>query len=165
VTTVGITGHQKIPAEAEPTVREELSRHLARFAGDLVAVTSLAAGADQLFARLALSSGGTLHAVLPARDYAGTFDDPADLRQFRELLARARTVETLEFDRAGEDAYLAAGKRVAELSEILYAVWDGEPAHGRGGTADIVEYARLRGIAVEVIWPPGVRRERKDGGR
>jgi hypothetical protein len=159
MTTVGITGHQKIPAEAEATIREELSRHLARFAGGLVGVTSLAAGADQLFAQLVLSHGGTLHAVLPARDYAETFEEPADLRRFRELLARAGTVETLEFERAGEDAYLAAGKRVAELSEVLYAIWDGEPARGKGGTADIVEHARDRGIATEVIWPPGVTRE------
>ena len=38
--------------------------------------------------------------------------------------------------------YLAAGCRVAALADLLLAVWDGEPARGRGGTADVVAFAR-----------------------
>jgi hypothetical protein len=40
-----------------------------------------------------------------------------------------------------ELAYLAAGVRVVELADVLFAVWDGKPARGTGGTAEIVERA------------------------
>src|SRR6266850_2059881 len=68
-----------------------------------------------------------------------------DLEKFRLLLQRAETVEKLPFHKPSEDAFFAAGRRVVENSDILLAVWDGKPAKGKGGTADIVEYARKRG--------------------
>jgi hypothetical protein len=40
----------------------------------------------------------------------------------------------------------------------LVAVWDGQPAAGKGGTADIVDYARRHGIEVRIVWPPGTSR-------
>jgi hypothetical protein len=48
---------------------------------------------------------------------------------------------------------------VVEASELLVAVWDGEPARGLGGTADVVAYAREGAIPVEVIWPEGATRD------
>ncbi|MEO5877101.1 MAG: hypothetical protein ABIQ26_19070, partial [Streptosporangiaceae bacterium] len=57
-----------------------------------------------------------------------------------------------------DEAYLVAGHRVVKRSDLLLAVWDGRPAGGLGGTADIVAYARDRGTEVGVIWPPGARR-------
>jgi hypothetical protein len=33
---------------------------------------------------------------------------------------------------------------VADQCDALVAVWDGQPARGRGGTADIVAYARKK---------------------
>ncbi|WP_041624991.1 hypothetical protein [Stackebrandtia nassauensis] len=42
----------------------------------------------------------------------------------------------------------------------LIAVWDGQPARGYGGTADVVDYARDHGIDVTVIWPEGAKRGR-----
>ncbi len=53
---------------------------------------------------------------------------------------------------------MAAGRAVADRSDLLLAVWDGAPAAGLGGTADIVRYAEERGKAVEIIWPEGARR-------
>jgi hypothetical protein len=41
----------------------------------------------------------------------------------------------------------------------LYAVRDGQPARGYGGTADVVAYARERGTPVRVIWPHGAERD------
>ena len=80
------------------------------------------------------------------------------LGQFRSLLERADTVEKLTYHEPSEDAFLAAGRRVVENSDLFLAVWDGQPAKGKGGTADIVEYARNRGSKVEVIWPSGMKR-------
>ena len=58
MTTVGITGHQKIPAALVPQVLAEFGRVLASATGDIVGLTSLAAGADQFFARAVLDGGG-----------------------------------------------------------------------------------------------------------
>ena len=52
-----------------------------------------------------------------------------------------------------EDCYLAAGHRVVELSDLMLAVWDGSPAKGKGGTADVVAYAVRRGVPLFHINP------------
>jgi hypothetical protein len=45
-----------------------------------------------------------------------------------------------------------------DRAEHLFAVWDGKPARGYGGTADVVAEARQRAIPVTVIWPDGASR-------
>ena len=44
-------------------------------------------------------------------------------------------------------------------ADELWAVWDGKPARGYGGTADVVACARENGVPVRVIWPAGARRD------
>jgi polyphosphate kinase 2 (PPK2 family) len=58
-----------------------------------------------------------------------------------------------------EDAYLAAGRWIVDHADRLVAVWDGRPARGRGGTAEVVAYARHRGVPVTVLWRAGVLRD------
>ena len=60
---------------------------------------------------------------------------------------------------SGRLAYVAANERMLASVEILVAVWDGIPAQGRGGTADVVEQARSEGVPIEVVWPPEARRK------
>lgn len=155
---IGVTGHQDIPPQAHEYVTRGTDRILQRLNRELVGVSSLAAGGDQVFASLVLERGGRLEVVLPCSGYETTFSRPADLRKFHALLERATTVERLSFDAPSEDAYHAAGCRVVDLSELLLAIWDGQPARGKGGTADIVEYARRRGTRLEIVWPKGVMR-------
>jgi hypothetical protein len=155
---IGMSGHQDIPEEAIAFVRRSITGILSKFGDDLVGVSSVAAGADQLFASLILEHGGRLHIIIPSEGYETTFSAPHDLGQFRSLLKRADTVEKLTYAEPSEDAFLAAGRRVVDNSDLLLAVWDGQPAKGKGGTADIVKYARDRGCKVEVIWPPGMKR-------
>ncbi|WP_237707452.1 hypothetical protein [Serinicoccus profundi] len=81
-----------------------------------------------------------------------------DRHRFQQLLAAATKVEQLNYRQPSEDAYLAAGRRVVDLCDVLVAVWDGLPAQGKGGTADVVEYAREVGKPVEVVWPAGLTR-------
>lgn len=156
---IGVTGHQDIPAGALEYVTRGINDVLDGFKDGLVGVSSLAAGADQVFASLVLERGGRLEIILPSSGYETTFSHSEDLRRFHLLLARATTVERLSFAEPSEEAYLAAGYRVVDLSEILLAVWDGEPAKGKGGTGDIVQYAKSRGAQVKVVWPTGVARQ------
>ena len=149
---VGITGHQRIDEpEGWRWVADVMRNELARMPGPLIGVTSLAVGADQLFARLVRELNGTLYVVVPFGGIERSFS-PSDLTLYRELIVEA-TVEVLETAGTDEDAYLAAGKRVVELSEKMIAVWNGRPAKGKGGTADIVAYAANRPVSLIHINP------------
>jgi|SRR5579863_5235859 len=153
MTSIGITGHQRLSSAAVwPWVEGQIRATLALLPEPIVGLTSLAIGADQLFAEAVLSIGGRIEAVLPFDGYTETFSGP-DLANFNRLLALSSRTEVL--DRAGsdEESYFTAGKRVVELSDLMIAVWDGAPAKGLGGTADIVHYAIALGRRVVHINP------------
>lgn len=144
MTRVGITGHQRPDPTAWPWVSKAIREQLQAFERPLVGVTSLAVGADQLLARLVIELGGKLHAVLPYEDIERSFA-PYDVGQYRELVGQAETVEVLHTPGTDEDAYLSAGQHVVDSSDVVIAVWNGLPAKGKGGTADIVNYALSKG--------------------
>jgi hypothetical protein len=128
-------------------------------ATQIAGVSSLASGADQLFADTVLALGGRLEVIVPASGYETTFSSPEERARYRALLGAASAVERLQFPRPNETAFWAAGRRVVDRCEVLFAVWDGGPSRGLGGTADVVEYAKSKRREVEIIWPPGVARD------
>jgi len=118
-------------------------------------VSALAEGADRIVTHEVLAlEGAWLDAVLPLApdDYERDFETPESRAEFRTLLARAAQVSVVGDERSRDDAYEAAGREVVDRSDVLLALWDGEPARGKGGTADVVEYARSGGVPV--IWIP-----------
>ncbi|MGH3699473.1 MAG: hypothetical protein ACRDQ9_18850 [Pseudonocardiaceae bacterium] len=127
--------------------------------GELVGISCLAQGADQIFARVVLECGGTVEVILPAADYRERKVKPENLAEFDDLISRARVVRTLPFDESSSDAYMAASAEVFDSADSLIAVWDGNSSGGYSGTADVVAAARERGIPVTVVWPDGARRE------
>ena len=155
---MGVTGHQAMPDAARTYVMTRFRQLLGELPHPITGLSSLAAGADQLFAEAVLESGATLHAVLPARRYESTFNDAEDRKRYRALLSHAAAVDTLPFEYPSETAFFAAGKRIADRADLLVAVWDGEPARGFGGTADVVRYAEEHGRATQVLWPAGLKR-------
>jgi hypothetical protein len=144
MTRVGITGHQRLDPEGLPWVTKAIREQLQALDPPLIAVTSLAIGADQLLARLVVELGGKIHAVLPFEGIERSFA-PYDVEQYRVLLKKAESVEVLHTPGTDEDAYLAAGQHVADSSDVMIAVWNGLPAKGKGGTADVVEYVLMKG--------------------
>lgn len=157
MTRIGITGHQNIPTQALPHVRGGIRSALGNLPAPLEGYSSLADGADQLFASIVLKLGGRLHVIIPSENYESTFNGPA-LAQYRRLLNAATNIEQLSFDEPNETAYDTAGRTVIDQIDVLLAVWDGKPARGRGGTADAVNYARAVQVPVHVVWPAGVTR-------
>ncbi|HEX6520254.1 MAG TPA: hypothetical protein VF070_09625 [Streptosporangiaceae bacterium] len=136
-------------------VAREIMSELARLSdGPLAGISSLAAGADQVFAFCVLAAGGQLSFVQPADDYRETMSGMA-LRSYEHLLALTEHVDRLPFSQSSQEAYYAAGQMVVDKCDHLLAVWDGRPAGGLGGTADIVEYAQKQGKPTTVIWPDG----------
>lgn len=154
----GVTGHRVLPPGIAEHAMDHWRRVLPTGAG-LLGVSSLADGADQLFAAHVLASGGTLEAVLPWPGYAGSLAADESRARFEDLVRAAKTVITLPCDEPSDQGYLAAGQALVDRCDHLFAVWDGLPARGLGGTGDVVAYARARGCPVTVLWIDGVRRE------
>ncbi len=137
----GITGHQNLgPAEVSRWVRTEIRNAVERNNVERGYV-SLAVGADQLFADIALELEIPYTVVLPCSGYEQTFSK-VDLPRFRYFLQRASAIRKLPFARPSEQAFYEAGKFVVEHSDFILAVWNGKPARGLGGTADIVSFAK-----------------------
>jgi hypothetical protein len=155
---IAISGHRGLPAGTERLVRDALIRMLTAYPSEgLVGVSCLADGADSLFADAVLDRGGRLEGVVPAAEYREGLPDVHHLAYDR-LLAAAGAVHRLDFRQSTAEAHMAASERMLDLADELFAVWDGLPARGYGGTADVVASARKRGMPVSVIWPPGARR-------
>lgn len=159
---VGVTGHRFYDAATAAWLRSRVRALLTSWAddGEVRLVSSLAEGADQLVARVAVDLGLPLEAVIPAAGYRDSLEEPFRA-ELDALLVAAESVTTLDHDAPGEAAYLDAGITVLGRSDRVIAVWDGEPARGTGGTAEIVEAARDRGVAVVVLWPEGIERSRQ----
>lgn len=155
---IGFTGHQGLTRETEKVVTTYMRSLISEMAPS-VGLCSLAEGADQIFAELLLASGAELTVVVPCRGYERTFTDSQTLNRYQELLTRAKNRIELNFPSPSEDAYWAAGKRVVQESDRMIAVWDGLIAQGKGGTGDIVAYAKKLGRDVEIIWPDGSARK------
>lgn len=158
VTRIGITGHREIPEAALSAVRSGIRAELLGRPAGTLALSSLAAGADQLFAEIALESGLQLTAVIPGMDYETHLGDDQVRDAYRRLLKCCAAREQLPYERTHEEAYYAAGRYIVDHTDRVIAVWDGAPSRGLGGTADIVDYARMTGVPVTVLWSPGVRR-------
>lgn len=156
---VGVTGHMNLTADTIPLVRAEIRKVLGVLGPDLIGVSCLAAGADTIFAEVILDLGGELEVVVPSVDYRQSKVKPDHASVFDHLLERATLVRTLPFSQANRDAYEAANRELLDSSDALLAVWDGEAPADRGGTAAVVDEAVARGLRVEVVWPPGARRE------
>jgi hypothetical protein len=160
LTVVGCTGHQALTVTTRAMIAEAVSAHLRHLEDDnLEGVCSLAIGADQIFAKALLSAGGRLHVVVPCENYASTFTSEESRAKYSELLSSSSSSEELPYPSPTEEAFMAAGRAVADRSNVLLAVWDGAPAAGLGGTADVVRYAEERGKVVAILWPEGAQRQ------
>ena len=159
---VGISGHQDRDGIDWTWVRDEIAVALTALHAEVVGLSSLAAGADQVFARCVLRGRGRLIAVVPEANYEDAFDGADDLEEYRALLVRSEVVR-LAADGTEEESFLKAGRWIVNHSDEMIAVWDGEPAEGLGGTADIVAYACQTGTPVLHL-NPIIRSVRRIGG-
>lgn len=156
---IGVTGHRKLAdaAAIEAGVDAALAAIEARFPQEpLRILSSLAEGADRLVARRVLSRpGARLVAVLPLPrlDYMTDFESQQSREEFLALLGEAEAVIEMPATDSRTEAYERAGRYVVEHSDVLVAVWDGLPASGRGGTAEMVAWARGLGKTVCRVWP------------
>ncbi|MFN7924955.1 MAG: hypothetical protein U0Q16_32960 [Bryobacteraceae bacterium] len=122
-------------------------------------VTPLAEGADRIVAQAVLEyPGAAIDVVLPLPDdeYMRDFETAESKNEFLQLLAQCRRPVRLRPDDDSKEsrnaAYEAAGRWVVDHCDVVIAIWNSHGAVGRGGTAEIVEYARLNRRPIIRIW-------------
>ncbi len=136
---IGITGHQNFENQSwvEATMNDEFDNMKIERG-----FSSLAVGADQLFVRQLAQRAVPYTVIVPSAHYESTFESAPDLAEYRRLLNEADSIVELDNNTPSERAFYDAGLAVVDASDLVVAVWNGKPAKGLGGTADIVEYAR-----------------------
>ena len=113
-------------------------------------------------AQAAIGRGWQIDTVLPFSqdDYARDFD-PAGTAALRDQVRASANVLELPGRRdepGGEAAaYERAGRVVLTQSDVLIAVWDGDPPRGRGGAAQIVAEAVAQSIPVIIVDPSVIK--------
>lgn len=160
---VGITGHRpnRMPEKHWHRIKNDLNMVMAEIEAEHrgrrpMLLSGLAEGADRLAAFVALGRSWKLQTILAFHRtrFEKDFADAFAIGEFRAALGASTKVEepkrSAHLGKPPEDGYYAVGQRLLALSDILIAVWDGQGSQGRGGTVEVIEEARTRGIPV--IW-------------
>lgn len=151
---VGFSGHRQLndPALIAAALERALHELSTSAPGEWLALSSVAAGGDTLFARAARRQGFAWQAVLPLplAEFKKDFTN-AEWRDAESLLAEAEDVRVMAEAGERDDAYLDAGIETVHESDVLLAVWNGAAARGKGGTADVISYARELGRPIIIV--------------
>ncbi len=164
---IGVTGHRVIGNEVRirdciRTILNDLIRPFPHTPFHLVALSALAEGADRIVADEILKYprsnrtadweiSSSLQAILPLppEEYKNDFETASSKDEFNRLLQADPSPIELEPELTEETpkeqrraAYEYAGRYIVHQCDILIAIWNGKEAAGRGGTAEIVDYAR-----------------------
>ena len=168
---IGVTGHRLLNTD-DTTLRDEIDKVLAtlieQHAGSTcILVSPLAEGADRLVAEIAMTKYNLPLEVplpLPYELYTTDFQDEESIEVFKRLVGIAEfyyelplkfgSVEELALavgqtsNDARNQQYALVGAYLVEHCDELIAIYDGEPAGGFGGTADVVAW-RTAGVVPE----------------
>jgi hypothetical protein len=151
-----VTGHRTLVDEyrLRRSVDQILGHLDALFAATphcYTVVSPLAEGTDRLVAQQVLAwpaqppeLAPDLEVILPLpmEEYQRDFETAESQAEFTGLLKRAHLVRTVPLTAERPTGYLRAGQQVVQGCDVLIAIWNGEPAAGSGGTAEIVALAR-----------------------
>ncbi|WP_055546234.1 hypothetical protein [Streptomyces sp. NBRC 110028] len=155
---LGITGHRGLSPETEHLVHLALADEVSRHTPDLTGISCIADGPDAWFAELVLKAGGRLEVVVPAEKYREGLPEEHH-ESYDRLLKQATEVHRTGLVASDSQAHMTGSEILVGLADELIAVWDGRPARGYGGTADVVAYAERADVPTRVIWPKGATRD------
>jgi len=151
---VGFSGHRQLTdaAGAARVIQQALQILRKEVPGEWIALSSIASGGDQLFVEQARAAGLSWHALLPLprAEFAGDFP-PDEWAGVERALAAAEHLRVIDETGSRDDAYLDCGMETVNGADALIVVWDGQPARGKGGTAEVVEYAISLGKPLLII--------------
>ena len=160
---IGFTGHRRV--ENQEKIAEVLREVIASIRHDvgceMIGRSSVASGADTLFVEACLASNLKWIALLPfpEAEFKKDFNE-ADWKRAKALLDQAERIETLSDTAERPGGYLHCGLATVDGADVMVAVWDGKAPRGLGGTAQIVEHARLVQKPLVLISPEGLEVKR-----
>ena len=153
VLAIGFTGHRSLPDETKSRklICDFLQGQKASSSGKVYGVSSAAAGADLLFAESCIQLEIPLRVLLPLaeEEFRKDFDQAAWPR-VEQVLSKAVSVEVTGNREIRAERYYECGIETVQQSQMMIALWDGEPSRGLGGTQEIVAFAKKMGKPV--IW-------------
>jgi hypothetical protein len=153
VLAIGFTGHRSLPDEAKSreSIRGFLREQKAKTSAIVYGVSSAAAGSDLLFAESCLELEIPLRILLPLprEEFRKDFD-PATWLRAEAVMSKAVSVVVTGDREIRNQAYYECGVETVQQSQLMIALWDGEPSRGMGGTQEIKEFAEK--MDKPVIW-------------
>jgi len=151
VLAIGFTGHRNLPDEkmSRECIRSFLAEKKAATPCIVYGVSSVAEGADLLFAESCGQLGIPLRVMLPfPRDEFLRKFDAATRARAEQVMQNAVSLEVTGDLAFSEQRYYECGVEMVQRTQLLVALWDGQPPKGLGGTADIVAFATTMGRPV-----------------
>lgn len=152
---VGFAGHRAVPdpAAAKSAIARELETIRASVRGELVGISSAAAGADLLFLDACAQAGVRTVVLLPfpKERFRKDFEDAAEWERACRHIDAAWWCEVSPGGEEAPAAYHVAARQCLDVADRMLFLWDGEPPRGLGGTAETVAEALELGIPSRVI--------------
>lgn len=124
-------------------------------APELVAVSCIAYCPDTWFTEDVLKRGGRLEVVIPATAYRAGPPEKWHHDAYDRPMSRAAEVHETGTTESTGEPHRAGGEILVGLADELLAVWDGKPARGFGGTADLMAHAERTGRPFWALRPEG----------
>lgn len=141
---IGIGGHQDLGGPETLAFLTTSFRHLLEESQPTCVYSALAKGADQILMQVALELDVPVEVVIPCQGYENNYVGD-ERKEYWRLYHAARAHHLLAFPECRGRAYEAAGHWIIEQSDLTVLTWNGKPPSGRGGTADMIHYARYLG--------------------
>ncbi len=157
---IGVTGHRKnineeLISEKTRYILKKLDNYLncklCKTPYYFTVISPLAEGADCIVADEVLKwkksvkkEKNRLDVILPLpeQEYIKDFTTKESRNKFYRLIAHSNSKKTLKNCKSREEAYEYTGHYTVNNCDFLIAIWNGKPAVGKGGTAEIIDYAK-----------------------
>jgi hypothetical protein len=161
---VGFTGHRSnfdagLVRSALKQVLGDVMARTAAQGGRAELCASVAEGTDTICVEVARELGMPVHLLLPLEEaeFAKDFSSPEVWQRAQAQFAIARqrsgcdSVHLIPGETTRPECYCNQSAYLLEVADLLVAVWDGKPARGPGGTAEIIGQAEIMGLPVVKI--------------
>ncbi|MCI0561800.1 MAG: hypothetical protein MN733_25215 [Nitrososphaera sp.] len=162
--TIGVTGHRVLAGINRVITGIDAGLDFVHpYVGSakLIVASSLAEGADRIVVGRVFAHfpNARLVVVLPFNEtvYIRDFVSQESRQEFKKLMNLASQVSVVPSDGSREGCYAAACNQILNVTDVLFSIWDGKPAQGMGGTAEMVEKSRR--LNKKIIWVHAGNRE------
>jgi hypothetical protein len=173
---IGVTGHRLNKMDVNNrTLREQISQALVRVgeahpSHQFVLLSPLAEGADRLVATLAMDIlGARLQVLLPLpyELYISDFTSSESIEEFQRMVGLAQSciempmkfgpvqelADANPLNMSRNKQYALAGAYIVQRCDYLFAIYDGKPEAGVGGTGQVLSWYQHGGVDDELLYP------------